>query len=53
MSDFNRALLASSSRIAFNACDRSMILFMREISTEVKLATAPRRNAGAVTSVMT
>src|SRR5262245_39160684 len=32
-----------------NACDLSMMRFIREINTEVNAATAPSRNAGAVT----
>jgi len=53
MSIFRCALGASSSLIAFNACDLSMIRFIREISTEVNAATAANRNDGAVTWVMT
>jgi len=53
MSVFRCALEASSSLIAFNACDLSMMRFIREISTEVNAATAPKRNDGAVTWMMT
>src|SRR5262249_20001635 len=53
ISDFRVALTLSSSAIAFNACDLSMILFIREMSTETKAATAPKRKAGAVTCEMT
>ncbi|HEY1748868.1 MAG TPA: hypothetical protein VGG11_19165 [Xanthobacteraceae bacterium] len=53
ISAFNRTLMASSSLIAFNACDLSMIRFMRAIKTEMNDATAPKRKAGAVTCVMT
>ena len=45
----DRLLDASSSLIAFSACDLSMMRFIREINTEVNAATAPSRNAGAVT----
>jgi hypothetical protein len=41
------------ARALAEACDLSMIRFMREIRTEVNAATAPRRNAGAVTCEMT
>src|SRR6516162_4931559 len=53
MSAFRLALETSSSLIAFNACDLSMMRFMRAISTEMNAATAPRRNEGAVTWTMT
>src|SRR5262249_22831341 len=53
MSAFRLALETSSSLIAFNACDLSMMRFMRAINTEMKAATAPRRNEGAVTWAMT
>src|SRR5262245_45714274 len=53
MSAFRLALETSSSPIAFNACDLSMMRFMRAINTEMKAATAPRRNEGAVTWAMT
>ncbi len=48
-SNFRCALDGSSSLIAFSACDLSMMRFIREINTEVNAATAPSRNAGAVT----
>src|SRR5262249_54038547 len=53
ISDFNCALPGLSSPISFNACNLTMILFIREISTDTNAATAPRRNAGAVTWPMT
>src|SRR5262245_26996475 len=53
ISDLRCALDESSSPIAFNACDRSMMRFIREINTEINAATAPRRNAGGVTWPMT
>jgi hypothetical protein len=46
MSDLRCALDASSSLIAFNACDLSMMRFIREINTEVNAATAPSRMQG-------
>src|SRR5262249_14510410 len=52
-SAFKCALAGSSGSIAFNARERSMMRFMREISTEMKAATAPSRNAGAVICEMT
>src|SRR5262249_1768651 len=53
MSAFRPALEGSSSSIAFNACDLSIMRFIRAISTETNAATAPRRNEGAVTWVIT
>src|SRR5262249_21243589 len=53
MSAFRLALETSSSLIAFNVCDLSMMRVMRAIHTEMKAATAPRRNDGAVTWAMT
>src|SRR5262249_13873257 len=53
MSAFRLALETSSSLIAFNACDLSMMRFMRAISTEMNAATAPSRNEGAVAWAMT
>src|SRR5215472_12402036 len=49
MSNLRCALDAPSSLIAFNACDLSMMRFIREINIEVNAATAPSRNAGAAT----
>jgi hypothetical protein len=46
-------LEASSSLIAFNACDLSMMRFIRAISKEMNPGTAPKRNEGAVTWAMT
>jgi len=43
ISVFRLALETSSSLIAFNACDLSMMRFMRAISTEINAATAPRK----------
>src|SRR5262245_42637137 len=53
MSVFRPALEGSSSPIACNACDLSIMRFIRAISTEMNAATAPRRNEGAVTWAMT
>ena len=53
ISVFRRALEVSSSSIAFNACDLSMMRFIRATSTEMNAATAPRRNEGAVIWVIT
>jgi hypothetical protein len=49
ISTFRWALKVSPSVIACNACDRSIIRFIRPISTEVNDATAPNKKAGAVT----
>jgi hypothetical protein len=38
---------------AFNDCDLSIMRFMRAVNTEVNVATAPSKNAGAATCVMT
>jgi len=53
MSLLRLVLEASSSLIAFNACDLSMMRFIRAISKEMNPATAPKRNEGAVTWAMT
>src|SRR5262249_421672 len=53
VSSFKWALETSSSPIAFNVCDRSIMRFIRAINTEVNEATAPNKNAGAVTCVIT
>ena len=53
MSLLRLALEASSSLIAFNACDLSMMQFIRAISKEMNAATASKRNEGAVTWAMT
>jgi hypothetical protein len=46
-SALSRLRTASSSRIPFRITVRSTILFRRLISTAMKAASAPRRNAGA------
>src|SRR5262249_48128355 len=53
MSDLRCALDESSSPIAFNACDRSMMRFIREINTEITPERAPRGNAGGFPWPMT
>src|SRR5262245_7871761 len=53
MSLLRLVLEASSSLMAFNACDLSMMRFIRAISKEMNAATAPKRNEGAVTWAMT
>jgi hypothetical protein len=50
---FSGTLEVSSSLIAFNTSNRSMVRFIRPISTETNAATAPRRKEGAVTWEMT
>jgi hypothetical protein len=48
-----RYVLASSSLIEFNSCDRSMTRFSRSFSTKINAATAPNMKAGAATWAIT
>jgi hypothetical protein len=48
-----RALSGSLSGFAIITLTRSTMRFMRVMSREMKAATAPRRNAGAMASEMT
>ena len=52
-SALSRDLAASWSAIAFRTIVRSTILLKREISTAIKAASAPSRNAGAAACEIT